>query len=73
MNNLSPIFMVKKNHQYSITMDFVRDIAIAYIRDDETYVSTISIQKRTWTFPKSLTEMVMPSFITTGMATRPGS
>lgn len=46
MNNLSPIFMVKKNHQYSITMDFVRDIAIAYIRDDETYVSTISIPKK---------------------------
>ena len=27
-------------------MDFVRDIAIAYIKDDETYVSTISIPKK---------------------------
>lgn len=52
MNNLSPIFMVKKNHQYSITMDFVRDIAIAYIKDDETYVSTISIPKKDLDIPK---------------------
>ena len=47
MNNLSPIFfMVKRNHQYSITIDFVRDGAIAYIKDDETYVGTISIPKK---------------------------
>lgn len=52
MNNLSPIFMVKRNHQYSITMDFVRDIAIVYIKDDETYVSTISIPKKDLDIPK---------------------
>ena len=55
--------MVKKNHQYSITMDFVRDTAIVYIRncgqphigdikDDETYVSTISIPKKDLDIPK---------------------
>ena len=38
--------MVKRNHQYSITIDFVRDGAIAYIKDDETYVGTISIPKK---------------------------
>lgn len=52
MNNLSPIFMVKRNHQYSITIDFIRDIAIVYIKDDETYVSTISIPKKDLDIPK---------------------
>lgn len=47
MNNLSPIFMVKKNHQYSITMDFVKDRAIGFVFEpgNTSYIQTISIPK----------------------------
>lgn len=47
MNNLSPIFMVKRNHQYSITMDFVRDYEYPTLWGTET---------DHWTF-----EMVTPA------------
>lgn len=45
MNNLSPIFMLKRNHQYRVRMDFVRDTAIAYLADSDKFLGTISIPK----------------------------
>lgn len=54
MNNLSPIFMVKRNHQYSITMDFMRDRAVGFVFEpgNTSYIQTISIPKKDLNLPK---------------------
>lgn len=46
MNNPSPIFMLKRNYQYRVRMDFVRDTAIAYLADSDKFLGTISIPKK---------------------------
>ena len=53
MNNLSPIFMVKRNHQYRVRMDFVRDTAIGFIFEpgSTSYIQTISIPKKDLDIP----------------------